>query len=270
MRISIGHVSRYSYGAPVHYSIQTLRLTPPSFVGQRVIEWNITAPGIKNARAFRDGFGNLAHVVSFSGAHDESVTIAKGVIETEDKAGLVGGLQEVAPVRVYLRDTALARAGDAIRELAHRACPAPTIDGMHRLMHAVRDAVDYEIGATTQHTDAETVLKTGRGVCQDHAHVFIAAARALYVPARYVNGYFLAGGDEPAEAHHAWAEVWMDGLGWVGFDCANRMCPTDHYVRLVTGLDAASAAPIRGMRRGGAQEGLDVIVEVQQHSTQQQ
>lgn len=270
MRISIGHVSRYSYGAPVQYSIQTLRLTPPNFAGQRVVEWNITAPGFQNARAFRDGFGNLAHLVSFSGAHDESVTIAKGVVETEDKAGLVSGVSEVAPVRVYLRETSLTRAGEAIRDLARSACPAPTINGLHSLMHAVRDKIDYEIGATSQFTDAEQVLATGRGVCQDHAHVFIAAARALDVPARYVNGYFLAGGEEPAEAHHAWAEVWLDGLGWVGFDCANRMCPTDHYVRLVTGLDAASAAPIRGTRRGGAHEDLDVIVEVQQHSTQQQ
>ncbi len=269
MRISIGHVSRYSYGEPVNYSIQTLRLTPPSFVGQRVVEWQITAPGIETAKRFRDGFGNAAQLVTFTGAHDESVIIAKGVVETEDRAGLVQGLAGIAPVRVYLRETQKTRAGDAIRELAHRACPTPSIDGYHSLMNAVRDAIDYEIGTTTEHTDAETALADGRGVCQDHAHVFIAAARCLGVPARYVNGYFVSGADEPAEAHHAWAEVWADGLGWIGFDPANRMCPTDHYVRLVTGLDAASAAPIRGTRRGGTNEALDVIVEVQQQNNQQ-
>jgi transglutaminase-like putative cysteine protease len=269
MRISIGHVSRYSYGAPVNYSIQTLRLTPPSFASQQVVEWTITAPGIANAKRFRDGFGNVAHLASYSGPHNESVIIAKGVIETSDSAGVVQGLTEFVPPRIFLRETPTTRAGQAIRDLAQRACPMPTINGFHRLMNAVRDAIDYEIGATGQHTDAETALTDGRGVCQDHAHVFIAAARSVGVPARYVNGYFLSGADEPSEAHHAWAEVWLDGLGWVGFDPANRMCPTDHYVRLVTGLDATSAAPIRGTRRGGSNELLDVVVEVQQQNSQQ-
>ena len=180
------------------------------------------------------------------------------------------GLSEPAPVRVYLRETGTTRAGDAIRELANRSCPSPTLDGFHRLMHAVRDAVDYQIGATSEHTTADEAFTRGRGVCQDHAHIFIAAARALKVPARYVNGYFLSGAEQPAEAHHAWAEVWVDRFGWVGFDPANRVCPTDHYVRLATGLDSASAAPIRGARRGGTNEALDVIVEVQQQNCQQQ
>jgi transglutaminase-like putative cysteine protease len=269
MRIAIGHVSRYSYGAPVSYSIQTLRLTPPSFAGQRVIEWLISAPGFETALCFRDGFGNVSHLVSFQGAHDESLIIAKGVVETADRAGMVQGLGETTPVRVFLRHTDRTTAGEAIREMAHSTCAAPTLNGFHRLMNAVRDAVDYQIGATSEHTSAEEALADGRGVCQDHAHIFIAAARSLGVPARYVNGYFVSGADEPAEAHHAWAEVWIDGLGWVGFDPANRVCPTDHYVRLATGLDAASAAPIRGNRRGGANEMLDVIVEVQQQNSQQ-
>jgi transglutaminase-like putative cysteine protease len=91
----------------------------------------------------------------------------------------------------------------------------------------------------------------------------------LAIPARYVCGYFLAGTLAPSEAHHAWAEAWVDGLGWVGFDPANGMCPTERYVRLACGLDSSSAAPIRGTRRGGIEEVLDVVVEVQQQSAQQ-
>ncbi|MEQ1652879.1 MAG: transglutaminase family protein [Hyphomicrobium sp.] len=270
MRISIGHVSRYTYAAPVYYSIQTLRLTPPSFQGQRVVEWLITAPGFENASIFRDSYGNLAHLVSYTGSHDESLILAKGVIETEDRAGLVAGLPEVAPVRVYKRETPKTLASEAIRDLANAACPVPTIDGFHALMHAIRDAIEYKIGTTSEHTDAAAAFAAGQGVCQDHAHVMIAAARCLGVPARYVNGYFVSGAAEPAEAHHAWAELWVEGLGWVGFDPANRICPTDQYVRLATGLDAASAAPIRGTRQGGTNELLDVIVEVQQQKTSQQ
>jgi transglutaminase-like putative cysteine protease len=91
------------------------------------------------------------------------------------------------------------------------------------------------------------------------------------VPARYVTGYLYLGEDEGAQAHHAWAEAWVDGLGWVGFDVANRVCPTDSYVRLASGLDAGYAAPIKGSRRGGSGESLDVAVAVhqQQDSAQQ-
>ncbi|MBK9080364.1 MAG: transglutaminase family protein [Hyphomicrobium sp.] len=271
MRISIGHVSRYTYAEPVNYSIQTLRLTPPSFHGQRVIEWSISAPGFETARSYRDGFGNVCHLVSYAGVHEESVVLAKGVVETSDCAGLIQGLQEAMPIAVYRRITDKTRASEGIVEMANKACPMPTIAGFHRLMNAVRDAVDYKIGATHEHTNAADAFADGQGVCQDHAHVFIAAARALGVPARYVSGYFISGQNEPAEANHAWAEVWVGDLGWVGFDPANRLCPTDHYVRLATGLDAVSAAPISGMRRGGGgNEVLDVIVEVQQQMTTQQ
>jgi transglutaminase-like putative cysteine protease len=143
------------------------------------------------------------------------------------------------------------------------------IDRMHVLMNAVRDKVDYAIGVTNAHTSAAEALSDGQGVCQDHAHIFISAARVMGVPARYVNGYFLTETDEPSEAHHAWAEAYIEGLGWLGFDPANGICPTDQYVRLACGLDAGSAAPIRGTRRGGTDEVLDVLVEVQQQSAQQ-
>ncbi len=269
MRVSIGHVTRYTYSAPTNYSVQSLRLTPPSFQGQRVIEWRVSAPGIEKALSFRDGFGNTTHLAVCNTVHSEVLIIAKGVIETEDRAGVVKGLPEPAPPRVFLRETVPTLADAAIIDLAQTANADASLAGMHRLMEAVAQRVTYKIGVTSAHTTAAQALADGEGVCQDHAHVFIAAARAIGVPARYVSGYFFAGGDEPSEAHHAWAEVWVDNLGWVGFDPANDMCPTDRYVRLATGLDAPSAAPIRGARRGTAHEELDVIVEVQQQNVQQ-
>jgi transglutaminase-like putative cysteine protease len=250
--------------------IQTLRLTPPPFASQRVVEWAIMAPGIETAGRFRDGFGNQAHLVSFSGGHREVLVIAKGVIETSNSAGVVKGLSEPSPIRIYLRETPQTKVGPGIVELAEPVGRSPDLEGLHTLMNRVRDAVDYQVGATHQHTSAEDSLSDGKGVCQDHAHIFIAAARYLGLPARYVNGYLYTEDDPAAEAHHAWAEAYVDGLGWVGFDAANCICPTDHYVRLACGLDAASAAPIRGSRRGGTYEGLDVTVQVQQQSIQQQ
>jgi transglutaminase-like putative cysteine protease len=124
-------------------------------------------------------------------------------------------------------------------------------------------------GATDSHTGAAEALADGKGVCQDHAHIFIAAARTLGIPARYVTGYLVMADPGPAAAHHAWAEAYVEALGWVGFDVANRMCPTERYVRLAAGLDAGYTAPILGSRRGGAGETLDVSVAVQQQSAQQ-
>lgn len=269
MLVKISHVSRYAYAGNARYTVQSLRLTPPSFAGQTVVSWRIVAPGIETATQFQDAFGNIAHLTSITGEHDLIECRAEGVVETEDRAGIVRGLAENVPLRVFLRETDRTKPDDAIRDLSGTARKGSQIDGLHALMHAVRDKVAYEIGVTHAHTSAAEALADGRGVCQDHAHVFIAAARAAGIPARYVNGYFLSGGDEASEAHHAWAEAYVDALGWVGFDPANRLCPTENYVRLATGLDAPSAAPIRGTRRGGANEALDVLVEVQQANCQQ-
>ena len=269
MLIEVRHVSTYAYGTTARYSIQSLRLTPPSFEGQHVLGWEIKAPGIEKALTFCDGFGNLAHLAALAANHDGITIEAGGVVETEDRAGIVRGLTDPAPVRVYLRETAKTRPDKGIRDLARSAGNRDTIDRLHALMRAVREAVAYEIGATHEHTNAAEALADGKGVCQDHAHVFISEARVLGVPARYVNGYFLAGTIAPSEAHHAWAEAWVAGLGWVGFDPANGMCPTERYIRLACGLDAGSAAPIRGTQRGGEHEALDVKVEVEQQGTQQ-
>jgi transglutaminase-like putative cysteine protease len=129
--------------------------------------------------------------------------------------------------------------------------------------------VEYETGVTDSLTKAEEALGAGHGVCQDHAHIFISACRVGGVPARYVTGYLLTDGVSDEEAHHAWAEAWVEGLGWVGFDVANNVCPTDRYVRLAAALDASYAAPIRGSRRGGGEERLEVEVRVQEQSAQQ-
>jgi transglutaminase-like putative cysteine protease len=268
--VSIGHVTRYTLAAPVTYSVQSLRLTPPSFDGQQVVSWSIDMPQIDEAVRFRDSYGNITHLVVLSQPLKEISIVARGTVETRDRSGMSRGLVEIAPVRVYKRETPRTAPDDAIRALAADTTATEPLGRMHKLMDAIHERVKYVIGATNSATSAAESLKAGEGVCQDHAHIFISAASVLGLPARYVNGYFLTDSESPAQAHHAWAEVWLNGLGWVGFDPANRLCPTDRYVRLACGLDSASAAPIRGSRRGGVEEVLDVTVEVQQQSAQQQ
>ena len=272
MLISVSHVTRYTYDEPARYAIQALRLTPPHFEGQRVLDWTVRAPGIEKAIHFVDGYGNGAVLVTYAEEHTEIEIVAEGVVETTDSAGIVRGLPETAPARIYMRETPATKPDDGIRKIAQSLTGATELDRLHALMDLIRDQIEYETGATTAISTASEVLAQGRGVCQDHAHVFISAARCLGIPARYVNGYYLSGAGMPEPAHHAWAEAKVAHLGWVGFDVANRVCPDAHYIRLAAGLDALSASPIRGSRPGasGAAERLIVVVNVREHQGMQQ
>jgi transglutaminase-like putative cysteine protease len=270
MRLTVRHTTRYRYDTPLANAMQQLRLTPPDGPGQRMLSWSINAPGIERATAYHDAFGNLVHMISSSLPIEEVEITATGEVETADLAGVIGQETGEAPVRVFTRITPLTEANQAIHRLAQLITPADQIAGCHALMQAIRDKVGYRIGVTETHASAQEALAAGEGVCQDHAHIFIAAARATGLPARYVSGYLLLEASQDSEAHHAWAEVWLDGLGWVGFDVSNGLCPTDRYIRLTVGLDSRSAAPIRGIRFGGTEENLRVEVDVARAEGQQQ
>lgn len=270
MRLTIRHTTRYRYDSPLANAMQQLRLTPPGGHGQRVLSWKITAPGMDRATTYHDAFGNLVHMVSSSLPIEEVEITAAGEVESADLAGVVGHETGEAPVRIFTRVTPLTEANAAIRKLATAITPQDQISGCHTLMQAIRDRVGYRIGVTETHASAKEALAAGEGVCQDHAHIFIAAARSIGLPARYVSGYLLLEESQESEAHHAWAEIWLDGLGWVGFDVSNGLCPTDRYIRLTVGLDSRSAAPIRGIRFGGTEENLRVEVDVARAGGQQQ
>jgi transglutaminase-like putative cysteine protease len=265
MKLHICHETRYDYETSIRSSIQRLHLTPRSFATQKVISWAIDAPGIDNALAYTDGFGNLVHVITSQGPHDHVTVIAQGVVESEDAAGVVKGLKCPAPDSVFLRQTTATEPSTQLSELARDAAakyPKP-LDMLHEIMDQVRARIEYQIGATTAHTTAAEALADGKGVCQDHAHAVLSAVRFLGIPARYVTGYLVTEGPDPATASHAWAEVLVPDLGWVGFDAANGKCPTAEYVRVATGLDAQGVVPVRGSRRGGEVENMTVSVLVQ-------
>ena len=265
MDIVISHETTYRYDRPVNYSIQTLRLTPCISSGQSVLRWNIVGGGRSPASSGEDGFGNLVHTLTTVGDHSHVTIRASGEVRTQDTNGVLSGAIERFRPLFYLRPTGLTEADEAIHGLARQAKRGADgdLDLGHRLMGLVRDAVDYETGATdAAHTAAEAIA-AGAGVCQDHAHVFIACARALEVPARYVSGYLWSEGCAgPFDAGHAWAELFVDDLGWVGFDVANRICPTDAHVRVAVGRDYLDAAPVRGLRSGSADEQMRVQVQV--------
>jgi transglutaminase-like putative cysteine protease len=246
-----------------------LRLYPPAFSSQRVLKWTVSVNGQPIPPLMTTATGDREAIWTNTGAGAEVAILAEGEVETEDTAGVVRGLKDAVRPQVYLRPTPLTETDKKIDALAAGVTGEKLLDRMHSLFNAVADAIAYKPASTSTSTTAAQALKAGQGVCQDHAHVFISAARALRVPARYVVGYLLAEDTKLTETH-AWAEAWVPEIGWVGFDAANRLSPTDRYVRLGCGLDAADAAPIRGNVSGNHEERLSASVDISQTTGQSQ
>ncbi len=264
MLLQVNHITRYRYDQPVRGVVQSHRLTPTPTEGQKVRDWTITVTDGQRGGVFRDGAGDLVQSWSVLGPVSEIAVTVTGTIETKDMAGLLKGPREMLAPETYLRDSAPTRVDAALTDLARSVPQSGDALGMaHALSGLISDAIRYAPGSTSAHTTAAEALALGTGVCQDHAHAMIAVARYLNIPARYVSGYLHANSDgEAHEAAHAWAEVYIAGLGWVGFDPANRCCPDARYIRLGSGLDAQDAAPIRGTARGPGKESLDVTVAI--------
>ena len=262
MRIAVNHVTTYRYQRPVRGVVQSHRLTPSAFDGQRVLSWEVTVSGGLKGGGFRDGAGDWVQGWTVRGPVSEIEVRVAGVVETQDLAGVLCGHRELVPPEAWLRETGPTRADAALSAMGKAVAGAQdALGAAHELAAAVAEAIAYKPGSTHAHTTAAEAMAQGEGVCQDHAHALIAAARVAGLPARYVAGYLMSGEDE-AEAAHAWAEIHVAGLGWVGFDAANRCCPDARYVRLGSGLDARDAAPIKGTARGAGEEHLEVTVAV--------
>lgn len=144
-----------------------------------------------------------------------------------------------------------------------------TLAVLHRLSALVLAHVAYAPGETAVHTSGEEAAALGMGVCQDHAHIFIGAARALGIPARYVSGYLMLTDRIEQEAGHAWVEAHVEHLGWVGFDVSNGISPDERYVRVATGCDYREAAPVTGMSYGAGETLLEVSLAVEQQHAEQ-
>lgn len=318
MRLAIRHISRYQFDDQATHALQRLRLRPQSGPGQTVRAWQVTIDGVEPTLSYADGFGNRIDLVRHDrGAKHEIVVVAAGVVETQDRAGILGNPEGYAPPWIFERETALTKAGDTVRELT-QALPIErhSLDALHWLMTEVHGRIAYAPNlAADAPVDAETALQSGEGTSRDHAHAFIAAARALKVPARYISGYVLADSamqriadakqsinDDEAEealalqsgdgmqqvlgashaaqsqgmpqaalgaqpraaalmqqpAGHAWAEAYVEGLGWVGFDPFMNRCPDERYVRIAIGLDHRDAQPVTGL--GARAVGVEISV----------
>jgi transglutaminase-like putative cysteine protease len=266
MRLAISHLTTYRFVHPATYGLQQVRLTPKSRPGQEVTGWKIAVEGGRIEASYEDHHANTVTLLGFEPGAEEITVRSEGVVETQDLNGVVGRHKGFIPLWLFKRSTDLTRAGPNVRRLAKGLKDEHDEDLplLHALSVRINEAVPYAKGATDAATSADAAIEQGMGVCQDHAHIFVAAARALDFPARYVSGYLMMDDRVSQDATHAWAEAHVAGLGWVGFDVSNAISPDERYVRVATGLDYREAAPVSGVRFGSGEERLRVEIQVQQ------
>lgn len=263
MELVIRHETVYRYTSPLSYTIQQLRLWPRAESHQRVLSWQIASPGQRHE--FTDAFGNVSHMLTITELHDEVRIVANGAVNVTplDRGRLANG-GKLSPL-IFTVPTVLTAADTATVEFAqHHLWPGARSADLLALAETIRASVAYCSGTTVVTTPAADALRLGKGVCQDHAHLFLACCHVHGIPARYVSGYIDPGNTDHAESH-AWIDAWVDEAdfsGWVSIDVTHGRFAGDTHCRLAIGRDYESAAPVRGVRRGGGTETLSVEVDV--------
>ena len=271
MRLSIRHTTHYRFDNPVVHALQRLRLTPKETQGQEILDWAMEYENAFEELTYEDQHHNTTTLVGVEPDAQEVSITCRGTVDTHDHAGVIGRHAGHLPLWSFLSQTKLTRPGPGMKKFVAELGKfhGSRLDMLHELSRATLDRVEYRIGTTGTQTTAEQSFARRSGVCQDHAHIFIGAARALEVPARYVSGYLMMNDRVEQEATHAWAEAFVEGLGWVGFDISNGISPDERYVRVATGRDYRDASPVTGISFGNNSQVLHVDVAVEQQQVQQ-
>lgn len=272
MRLAIRHTTTYEFDGPVVHAIQRLRLTPKSTQGQEIVAWNMDLGNAAKQLEYEDQHRNTTTLIAIEAGVQEVSVTCSGIVDTHDHSGVIGRHAGHLPLWSFRSQTPLTRPGAGMRSLVReiRKDGRSALDTLHALSTRIRETVAYQTGVTGVTTTAEESWIVTQGVCQDHSHIFIGAARALDIPARYVSGYLMMDDRIDQEATHAWAEAHLEHLGWVGFDISNGISPDQRYVRLATGRDYRDAAPITGVSTGAATRELSVAVAVERQQSQNQ
>ena len=270
MRIRVSHQIIHRFDPAARTVNQILRLTPLSFDSQYVLRWRVDIDADGARRETEDAHGNAVISYSHYGPIERVTISAVGEVETSDAAGVVRGAAERLPPEMYLRESPLAQVNGALRTFAAEATSggANPLDSMHRLMAALHEVIAPPADETDAAGSAIEAFALRRGRARDFAHIFIACARFLGIPARFVSGYRV--GDETGRAGvHEWAEAHIPDLGWIAFDATCPICPDDRYLRVAIGFDGQDGVITRSAHSGG-EEKVETAVRVEQAGAQTQ
>ena len=280
-RYAIRHELEFRYNAPVHGSVMTVCLCPVRDRRQHLAGFSIeTDPG-GGVFEFRGPFGNRGHFFDRPGSHRVLRIVARSNVELSPVEPLPGSLGSrswetlASTIRtpelwLMLQPSTFARPHLPALERFMSAHGVEreedVLASIRSLLAALYEAFEFSPGSTAADSPIDLVLETGRGVCQDYAHVMISILRRWGIPARYVSGYLGPAGDlTSTNESHAWVECWLPGMGWSGFDPANNCDCDERHVRTAVGRDYADVPPVRGVFRGSADSTLTTRVEVVRH-----
>ena len=280
VRYEIEHLSRYAYSAPARSCVMRLCLKPRADARQRLLRFDVSTDPAATINAETDAFGNARHVLNLHREHAGLAISASCVIEVQPPASLPRSLGAGAwpAIRAqrdsvaawdFLQPSALTTPSPILSAFTHRTGIRPGADpleSLRRLSDTLHDCFTYSPGSTSVISPIDHTLETGRGVCQDYAHVMAAIARSWSIPTRYVSGYLHVTGAQgeqaPATLTHAWVECRLPDLGWIGFDPTNHTLADQRHVRLAIGRDYQDVPPTRGIVHGGGQSHLHVNVRI--------
>jgi transglutaminase-like putative cysteine protease len=268
MRYSIRHVTRFTYDSPITESVMEARMQPRTDEYQRCLHFALTTTPESRVMMYQDHDGNAVHHFDIPARHSRLTVTAEALVDCLPYRPLPHRLGPGA----WATLDALAAAGDSYEYLTRSAfvTQSPALDGfrqelrfdrghdplvtLRRLMGEMYARFEYSPRSTRVDSPIDEALETRRGVCQDFAHIFLALVRPLGVPARYVSGYLFrdtGSSDRSADgATHAWVEVLLPDLGWVGFDPTNNLIAEERHVRVAIGRDYADVPPTRGVYKG--------------------
>lgn len=278
MKLSVVHRTIFHYGGAVTDSVNELHLEPRTFPFQKTLSSLIRVLPATRMSKFQDLFQNTTHHFEIQRPHqhleiESRIRVHNLPLEIPDEA-------RAATKEIYRTTTVRDRSWPYLNESA-RVIFRPEIwrqaiditfghdayfDKATRIMNWIHSEFSYEPGSTDVTTHLDQCFAQKRGVCQDFTHVMLGLCRAAGIPARYASGYLYNGPRDHligAQASHAWAEVFLPVVGWIGFDPTNNTLADARYVKVAVGRDYEDVAPIRGTYRGSAhcQMEVDVLVE---------
>ena len=279
VRYEIEHLSRYCYTAPAQQCVMLLCLEPREDRGQRLLDFEIETQPPANLNRETDCFGNTRHLLDLHQAHQTLEITTRSTVEVASAPPLparlhTGAWEEIRSLGESCADwdfthpSALVHPSPALTAFVDRHRIEPVDDPLESLLqlsHALHHCLQYIPGSTSAESPVEHILETGRGVCQDYAHLMIAIARSWGIPTRYVSGYLSPtdpfGAPAQSNATHAWVECRLPELGWVGFDPTNQsFAGKGGKVHIAVGRDYRDVSPTRGVLQGGGETRLEVDV----------
>lgn len=268
MKLQIVHSTQYRYSGPIAESTMEVRLRPMDGAGQRCVSFALELSSRLKPHSYTDGYGNTVHYFNLSRPHTMLTIVSRSVVETGLSDDTDPG-EEL--VQDFLRFRSPVKEVEGVREIArmHAVPEGSSPEAIQQAMEAVTHYINreflYDRTVTNVYSSVDEVLELRAGVCQDFAHLFVAVARAMGVPARYVSGYIHLPGDRGrTTASHAWGEAWIPGRGWLGYDATRPVRTDDHHVRLAVGRDYSDAAPTRGIYVGSANGSMQVRVRIRE------